>query len=178
LLHLVRHAAVTVRPEIDGPLWHLSPEGRAGADALAGEPFWQDVERLLASSEPKAYGTGQRIAAKHGLPLRIEHDLREVSDRAWVAGGYEELVRRYFAGENVGWEPRDAALARVRACIEAIASTADGDVAVVAHGLVLTLYLSDLLGLDSPAAFELWSRIRFPDVCTLEGTTVVRPFGA
>ena len=179
MLHLVRHAAVTVRPEADSSLWHLSPEGRAAADALASEPLWQRVQVIASSPEPKAAGTAQRIAASHGLPLRLERDLREVGGRAWVGDGYEELVRRYFAGEDVGWEPRAAALARVRACIEAIASTAQGDVAVVSHGLVLTLYAANVLAFDGTAAFELWGRIRFPDVCMIESGTgrVVRAFG-
>jgi broad specificity phosphatase PhoE len=164
-LYLVRHAAVTVRADMPPAQWHLSPEGRTAAEALGAEPFWADVTAIASSTEPKAVGTAQRIAAPHGLPLRIEPDLREVA-RPWAGAGYRELVRRYFAGEALdGWEPREQASARVRACIDrVVAASAGRDTAVVFHGLALTLYLAGLLGLDSGAAYDFWSDLRFPDL--------------
>lgn len=180
-LYLVRHAAVTVRPEQQPSQWRLSPEGRAATDALAGEPYWAGLRGLHTSPEPKAAATAQRIAARHGLPVWIERDLREVEGRAWVDEGLQELVRRYLAGEAVeGWEPREEALGRVRSCIDAIAARpGNADVAVVSHGLILTVYLSDLLGLDASASYELWMRIGFPDVAVVdtEARRVERRFG-
>ena len=170
-LYLVRHAGVTVRPNQPSFHWHLSPEGRAAAEALAGEPSWADLRALYTSPEPKAAGTAQRIAARHGLPIRIEPDLREVEGRAWVEGeGYREVVQRYLAGEPVaGWEPQQQATARIRACIDGIVAQEGGaEVGVVSHGLVLALYLADLLGLDGAAAYRLWAHLRFPDVAVVD----------
>jgi broad specificity phosphatase PhoE len=50
---------------------------------------------------------------------------------------------------------------------------------VVSHGLALTLYLSDLLGLDGEASYQLWSGIGFPDVAEVdpEARRVARSFG-
>jgi broad specificity phosphatase PhoE len=179
-VYLVRHAAVTMRPEQPIAHWHLSPEGRAAAEAMGAEPFWAEVEAIATSTEPKAVGTAQRIAAPHGLPLRIEPDLREVH-RSWAGEGYRELVRRYFAGEALeGWEPRQQASARVRACIEGVVRANSGrDVAVVSHGLALTLYLEGLLDMDAGAAFDVWSGLGFPDVAVVdpEGRAMVRGFG-
>ncbi len=42
------------------------------------------------------------------------------------------------------------------------------DVAVVSHGLALTVYLAGLLDLDAAAAYELWSGIRFPDLAIVD----------
>ena len=179
-LYLVRHAAVAVRPDAPAAQWRLSPEGRAGAEALGAERFWADVASIATSPEPKAVATAQRIAAPHGLPLRIEPDLREV-ERGWAGEGYRELVRRYLAGEVVdGWEPREQVVGRVRACIDrTVAANAGRAVAVASHGLALTLYVAYLLGLDAAAAFDLWSRLRLPDlaVVDLETRRMEREFG-
>ncbi|MEX2158809.1 MAG: histidine phosphatase family protein [Dehalococcoidia bacterium] len=166
-LYLVRHAAVVVRPETSSRHWHLSPEGRAAAEALAREPYWPSIALVYSSAEVKAIATAQRIAAPHELAIRIERALGEV-ERPWTNAVYEDLVRRYLAGEPVeGWEPRDAALGRVRSCIDAIVTIGE-DAAVVSHGLALTLYVSDLLDLDADASYELWRSIRFPDVAIVD----------
>jgi len=179
-LYLIRHASVVVRPGLPPAQWHLSPEGRSAAGALADEPFWPGVRGIHASSEPKAIGTAQRIAARHALPVRIEPELREV-ERPWQDAGYAETARRYVAGEPIeGWEARDEALARVRGCIERIvARHADLDVGVVSHGLALALYLSDLLGLDGEASARLWSGLAFPDLAVVdpEARRMERSFG-
>jgi broad specificity phosphatase PhoE len=179
-LYLIRHAGVAVRPEQPSAQWHLSPEGRAAAAALAEEPFWPGVRGIHTSAEPKAISTAQRIAARHELPVRIEPELREV-ERPWQGAGYAETARRYLAGEAVaGWEPRSEALARVRGCIgRIVARHADLEVAIVSHGLALTLYLSDLLRLDGEASQRLWSGMGFPDVAVVdpEARRIERSFG-
>lgn len=170
-LFLVRHADVTVRPEVPSPRWHLSPEGRAATESLAGEPYWGSVRGLHTSPEPKAVGTAQRIAARHGLPIRIEGALREVEGRPWSGHeAYNEQARRYLAGESVDrWERRETALTRVRACFDDLTSRhPELDVGIVSHGLVLTLYLTGLLDLDANASYELWARMLFPDVAIVD----------
>jgi broad specificity phosphatase PhoE len=180
-LYLIRHAAVEVRRDRGPEHWHLSAEGRAAVDRLAEEPYWANVRGLHSSPEPKAFATAQRIAARHGLRVRIESDLREVEGRTWVAEDYEAQVRRYFAGEAVAtWEPLLTALGRISSCIDGIATRHEGlEVGVVSHGLVLTLYVSDLLGLDGAGTFELWSRMRLPDVAVVDAAArrVERGFG-
>jgi broad specificity phosphatase PhoE len=181
-LYLVRHAAVTVRPDVPGPYWHLSPEGRDGASALAEDPCWPHVAIICSSPEPKAVATAQRIAARHAKSIVIERDLHEVEGRAWTSGDYRAVVQRYLAGELIeGWEPRDAALDRMRSAVDAIAQRhPDEEVAVVSHGLVLTLWLAGLLGLDPVGTFDLWNRIRFPDLAIIDPAArrVERDFGS
>ena len=179
-LYLVRHASVAVHPERPATGWHLSPEGRAAADALASEDCWAQLARLYSSAEPKAIATAQRIAARNALPIATEPDLGEVGGRAWVEGDYKDVARRYLRGERVeGWEVRNLALRRVRECIEAItARHGQADIGIVSHGLVLTLYLSDLLALPAAAAVETWEGIGFPDYAVVDPTSkrLERPF--
>ncbi|MCH8025592.1 MAG: histidine phosphatase family protein [Chloroflexi bacterium] len=182
-LYLVRHAGVTVRPERPGAEWHLSQEGRAAADAVADEQHWAELDAIHTSPEPKASSTAQRIAAPHGLPIRIERDLREVEGRGWTEQAeYREQVRRYLAGETVdSWELLADTQRRVRACIESITEQDDSrDVAVVSHGLALTVYLAGLLELDAAAAYEMWAGIRFPDIAIVDpqARRLERAFGA
>ena len=180
-LYLVRHAAVTVRPEQLPEQWHLSAAGRAGAEALAEQSIWEGLAATHTSPEPKAVATAQRIAAQHGLPIVIARGLREVGGRTYTAPDqHRELVRRYLAGEVVdSWERRDVALERVRSSIERIAAAGKDDVAVVSHGLVLTLYVSELLGLGGAAADELQARLRLPDLAIIDpqARRVERNFG-
>ncbi len=182
MLYLVRHAAVTPRPEEPGALWHLSPEGRAAAEQLGAEAYWSDVSMIYTSDEPKAVATAQRLAAPNDLPIRIERYLREVEGRAWVDSGYAEQVHAYLSGDGPkGWEPIDEARSRMRDAIDAIDGRhADKDVGVVSHGIVLALYLSDVVGLSTTQAIELWEGIRFPDVAIFNPTedSFEREFGA
>ena len=181
MLYLIRHSGVHVRPDRPGPEWHLSEEGRTAIEALGREPRWGTLGRLYTSPEPKAVATAQRLAAPHGLLITIEAALREVENRPWVGEGYAEQVRRYLAGEAADpWEAKAGALDRVRACLAGISGRhPEGDVGVVSHGLVLTIYLADLVGLDGAAAHELWQRIRMPDVAVVDpvAATIERAFG-
>jgi broad specificity phosphatase PhoE len=135
---------------------------------------------VYSSAEPKAIATAQRIAMRNALPLRVEPDLGE-AERPWVDADYKAEARRYLSGEPLeGWEPRGAASARVTRAIDGIlASHAQAGVAVVSHGLVLSLYLSALLALDGPKTVELWDSIGFPDYAIVEprSRAVAQPFG-
>jgi broad specificity phosphatase PhoE len=169
MLYLVRHASVDPRQEQPSAIWHLSLEGRAEANALAAKDCWASLARVYSSAEPKAIATAQRIAMRNALPLSVEPDLGEVA-RPWVDADYKTQARRYLSGELLaGWEPRDTALGRVRSAIHGIlAHHAEADVAVVSHGLVLSLYLSELLALDAPKTVELWDSIGFPDFAVVD----------
>lgn len=180
-LYLVRHAEVVVRPSLPASQWLLSATGVAAAGALAAKEWWAELDGLYASPEPKALGTAEPVAARHGLPISPEPRLREVERTGWAGEQHGELARRYLEGEAVdGWERREAALSRVRGCIDGVAAKHRGSSAgVVSHGLALTLYLAGLLGLDAYAAHELWARMRFPDVAIVDPQTghVFREFG-
>lgn len=179
-LYLVRHAFVAVRPEQPSEQWHLSPDGRTAAEELASQACWPGLARLYTSPEPKAIATAQRIAMRSGLPLSIEPALREVA-RPWTESDYRALARGYLSGEPLeGWEPRGASTLRIRSGIEAIISDhGHADLGVVSHGLILTLFLATLLGLDGAASAELWEGIGLPDYAIVDPSAgkLIRPFG-
>jgi len=60
-------------------------------------------------------------------------------------------VRRYLAGDPLsGWEPREAALARLRAALDGF------DGVAVTHGLAIALYAG--------LTFDAWRSMPFPAV--------------
>ena len=163
MLWLVRHATVELRLDEPAHTWPLTEEGCAAADELARRlpPLTRVLSspepkatRVLSSPEPKATATAEPIARAAGVEIEVEERLREV-ERAGNLADYEahrDAVRRYLAGDPVeGWEPRERALARVRAAVAGV-----DDAAVVSHGMLLSL----LLGYS----FEQWARIALPDV--------------
>ena len=152
MLWLVRHATVELRLDEPARTWPLTEEGRSAAEELARR--LPPLARVLSSPEPKATATAEPIARTAGVEVEVDERLREV-ERAGNLPNYAShraAVARYLTGEPVaGWEPRERALARVRAAV------ADADeAAVVSHGMLLSL----LLGYS----FEQWSRMALPDV--------------
>jgi len=139
-MYLVRHAAAVVDRAVPSPLWQLSAEGRSAAAQLqlpAGD--------ALTSSEEEARETA-RLA---GLDATPDDRLREVV-RPW-SDDYEADVRRYLAGDPLsGWEPREAALARLHAAL------AGFDGVAVTHGLAIALYAG--------LTFAEWRAMPFPAV--------------
>ena len=138
------------------PEWGLTDEGRAAARELALRDEWLDLALVAASPEPKARATAGPIAEAAALDLRLEPDLREAG-RPWVDGDYTGTARRYLAGEEIpGWEPADDVRERMERAVGTLVREAGGGVAVVSHGLALSL----LLGL-SP---DEWEAMPFGEV--------------
>jgi broad specificity phosphatase PhoE len=172
-LYLVRHAEVEPRKGVPAPEWHLTAAGHEAATLLAAAPAWRELTSIASSPEPKARGTADPIAVAAGLELRQEPDLREVRRGIPVVEreAYSALVERYLGEEPVlGWEPLELARTRIRSCVSRLVEEASGPLAVVSHGLVLSVYLR--LG------HAAWQRIPSPAVAVVDGErgTLVRPF--
>ena len=170
-LVLVRHAQVRLDPELAPERWELTAEGRAAADRLARLDLLAGVEAVVTSPEPKARATAEPIAAAVGVELRVERGLREaergaapVDDRA----AFVARVDAWLDGTPVpGWEERDAAAERIVACIERLLDGSSGDLAVVSHGTVLSLYLARLRRQERVALTD-WEAIPLPAVAVVD----------
>ena len=170
-LVLVRHAQVRLDPELPPRLWELTAEGRAAAERLAQLPVFVGVAAVVTSPEPKARATAEPIATAAGVELRVEQDLREaergpapVADRA----RFVAQVDAWLGGAPVpGWESVDAAAARIVACVARLLGELTGDVVLVSHGTVLSLYLAGLRG-DERVALTDWEAIPLPAVAVVD----------
>lgn len=165
MLVLIRHAQPRPDPAIPARLWPLSPEGERAARRLAG--VLPEVVALWSSDERKAQATAVPLGAARGLPVRVHPGLAELR-RPWMADGaaYNAAVRRCLARPEQpaapGWESADAALQRLlQALAEIGADHPHGAVAIVSHGLVLSLERALLLGLGQ-ADFAAWRDLPMP----------------
>ena len=172
-LILVRHAQVDPRADVAPHEWQLSERGRRDAEALARWPGWNGVTVVASSSEPKAVETATPIAAAAGVELPVEDDLREVRRGSELLSHEAHVARvsAYLEGASVrGWEPWEQARRRITACIDRLVADAVGDVAVISHGVVLSVFL----GLSA----QEWERIPFPAIAVLQGSglAIRQPF--
>ena len=159
VLYLMRHAPVELDPALPAPEWRLSDEGRQLAGRLATAPEWRDLDLVASSPEPKALDTALPIAETADVGLRVEHDLREAARPGTPvasADEYRTLVAAYLAAPDQpvhGWEPAREVRDRVRASIDGLVAEREGPLAIVSHGLALSLYCG--LGFDEWLAIPL-----------------------
>lgn len=165
-LILVKHAMPAIDEARPSKNWPISQEGRAAAAKLATrlEPFRPAF--VVASTEPKAADTGRIIAERLGADVAFDADLVETrretvgwGTRAEVEAGIAGLFRR--PSEVVyGEESADAAHARFAGAVERrrVADPA-ASLVVVAHGTVISLWVSRRLGIDP---MPLWRSLPLP----------------
>ncbi len=174
LLYLIRHPHTQVDPRLPAHAWDLSDAGRAQVKALVGAPFWSHVATIYPSQERKAIVPAERAAVRHGLPVRPLAALNEVDRRAYTApdrAAYEAAVAAFFArpaASHRGWETAAAALARFQGGIADLLTRHDESesVAIIAHGLVLTLYMAHRRG-EAPS-MDGWRALGFGAVAAVD----------
>jgi broad specificity phosphatase PhoE len=166
-LVLIRHSQPEIVPGVPASGWRLSDTGRDRCRALADRLVAYDLAAVVASREPKAVETGQIVARALGLPFETAADLHE-HDRPNVGlladeEQFQARVASVFEhpGELVfGRETADEAHVRFTTAIaNVMAQHPRGNLAVVTHGTVMTLFVARAAGLD-PVPF--WKRFGLP----------------
>lgn len=168
-LVLIRHAETLPDWSVPAAAWSLSSLGLVQARQLATAYFWNRVGVIYSSDETKALLTVEPAVRSHGLRLRALSGLREVRRPAGHVPDYPAAVREYLTGrgEGLGWEPLESAERRIRRSMNRILRMPPrGTLAVVSHGLVLTLYACRLFGIHDLYAF--WQRIPFAGYTRLD----------
>lgn len=170
LVYLITHVATTQQRALDADQWGLADEGRAQAAKLALAPFWQSIDQVVVSSEPKTRLSVADVVAQRGLPVWVDSRLDELRRGGWVEN-YGAHVAQVFARPDEphgGWEPARRALARVLAAMQDIERRfRDQEVAVVGHGLTLSLLRAHYLG-EARVCYEAWARLSFGAVAAVE----------
>lgn len=162
-LYLITHAHTRQIRELDAAQWQLSDKGMQQAETLAAQPFWREVEQIVVSSEPKTLLTAEPAATRYNLPIHIDARFDELHRPGWVEN-YGERVRRAFAQPDQpagDWEPASQALARFCEGMRELQSRFTGrNVALIGHGLTISLYRSWLLG-HTHVMHEEWAGLDF-----------------
>lgn len=165
-LYLITHAHTQVDTTQDAVHWSLSPLGNAQAQTLATMPWWAQVDRIVLSSEAKTRLTVAPLLASRALPVVVDARFDELQRPGWTED-YVAQVRQAFAepSRRAGeWEAAANALARFCAGISDLCHTyATETLALVGHGLTLSLYRAYLLGRPQVDLAE-WRALSFAAV--------------
>lgn len=178
-LILVKHSLPEIVAGLPAREWKLSEQGRARAKRLSAllVPFSPNV--IFTSSEPKAQETAEIIARAHRLELHVAEGLHE-HDRCNVPflspDDFQAVVQEFFQRPDrlvFGNETANEAYARFANAVDFILKSHAGKTtAIVAHGTVISLYVSRLTGLPD---HSLWQEMGLPSfvVLDVEANTLV-----
>jgi broad specificity phosphatase PhoE len=163
ILYLIRHgeslanAAGRIQGQTDPPLSEL---GHRQATALAAAMAHLSLDAVYASPLARALDTARPIAAAHAREPRVDDALKELNAGVFQGLTWEEVRDRHPAASAAwvaqdpdfripGGESRRELMVRGRAALDAIRERGGRQVAVVAHGGLLSAALKSLL--DIPA---------------------------
>jgi len=170
-LLLIRHAAPLILQDTPAREWSLSDEGRLACEEFAGRLASYRVTAILSSTETKARETAAILAVRLGLTPGMDADLNEQGRENVPYLGrpvFEAAIRRLFAEPDTlvfGQETATQAYTRFAGAVgRALAAHPDGDVALVTHGTVMTLYAELHAGIEP---FAFWHALKMPDLVAL-----------
>jgi broad specificity phosphatase PhoE len=165
-LILVRHSLPVITGEQPASQWQLSEEGRRRCGGLATQLEAHRPSAIVTSTEPKAIETGQLVGRRLGIPVEAAPNLHEHERPGTDLDTPEQFqakVGRLLEnpGELVfGAETGDQARERFSAAVDdALKRHPSGDLAIVSHGTVMTLFLARAAGID-PVPF--WKQLGLP----------------
>lgn len=171
-LLLIRHGEVEARYQrvFGGRIdMELSPRGQQQAQSVAAFLTETPLDAIYASPMLRVQQTlGPLVNAHRPAPVVLD-GLREVDFGVWTGLNWEQVRERFgvsafewlaelHRGGIAGAEPPEAFRGRVRACLDQIVLPGHHrSAAVICHGGVIRMLLSELLGLPLPqmASFEI-----------------------
>jgi broad specificity phosphatase PhoE len=172
-LWLVRHAKPRLDPSRPASQWTLSDEGEEASRRLGERLAGEEITAVLTSSEPKAHSTAWIVGERLGIDVTPVADLGEHRRESvgWLRPReFRDAARRLFErpDERVfGEEAAHEARARFENALQTrLVQLPPGDVVVVAHGAVITLFVDALCGLDDPFAF--WAGLEMPALVAVQ----------
>jgi len=172
LLILVKHSLPDVVENIPAREWVLSKHGRERARRLAQCLVRYQPEMIVSSDEPKAKETAEIIAKVHGLEFQVCRDLYE-HDRSKAPflskEEFRATVREFFEKPNLlvfGNETADQCHARFDLAVRSVLNAHENKtIMIVAHGTVISLFVSRLTGVSD---FLLWEELGLPSFVVID----------
>lgn len=162
-IYLVTHAHTEQLADTAADTWRLSTLGLQQAEALKNAPFWNNVDRVVLSSEAKTWLTVADVVAAYNFPVWIDARFDELRRGGWVED-YAEQVSAVFASphEAIGvWQTVESVRQRaLHAVADLQRRFANETLALVGHGLCLSILRAELLG-HQRVDFETWQKLGF-----------------
>jgi len=159
-LVLVRHAEPLKAGETPGAQWPLTEKGRIDA-SLLGRKLAGGSSRAIVLTSPERRTRETAELAFPRVAANVRDQLGEVK-KPWYASADEatEATANYLRGNVVtGWEPREDVISRI-AQLKSDFGVLESLV-LVSHGVFLTTWLDQEIGLHDP--FSFWFDLRMPD---------------
>ena len=176
-IFLIRHADSALDPDVPSEKWGLTSEGVKQARAAGEELADAGLVEVFCSKEPKARRTADLIAETVGLRSRDMAALGEHRRDSWGFLGddeFKQAVRDVLEvpGESIiGAETGRRAAHRFSGAIAAAdKKSPPGPIALVSHGTVMSLFMSQLNG---EPAVPMWESMGFAQVFRIEWETPV-----
>jgi broad specificity phosphatase PhoE len=170
-LLLIRHSQSLQDPSVPASQWGLTGEGQRRCDELADRLAVHHPVALVTSRERKAAETGRLVAERLELPCQSAEGLHEHQRERVVYSSpevFERSVRLFFDRPDelvFGEETARAAERRFEGAVRAVlARYAAGNVAIVSHGTVITLFVARHTGL---APIPFWKNLSMPALVVL-----------
>jgi broad specificity phosphatase PhoE len=174
VITLVKHARPEKLEGVDSHEWPLSAAGRDDAARLATLLSKHPYTAVFSSEEPKAKETAQilaaHIAATGGSvtthPALHEHDRSNVP--LMRTPEFVSAIANFFHRPTqlvLGLETAKQALKRFEKAIdEVLVQHPTGDIIIVAHGTVISLWLETYAHLD---AYSTWREMGLPSYISI-----------
>ncbi|HEU0291385.1 MAG TPA: histidine phosphatase family protein [Anaerolineales bacterium] len=171
-LILVKHSLPEIVEAIPAREWTLSEKGRQRARKLAELLIPYQPGAIACSVEPKARETAAILADNLGLAMQLVQGLHEHDRRAspyHSREDFQKLVQEFFEKPNMlvfGSETAAQSLARFREAVGSVLkSFEDKIIVIVAHGTVISLFVSWLTGCDG---YTLWQKLGLPSFVLID----------
>jgi broad specificity phosphatase PhoE len=154
LVYFVTHPDVVIDPEVPVPHWSLSHRGRERMKKLVAQPWVKNISSVYCSTEQKAIDGAEILAGHLSMGYEKVEELGEINRSATGYLPQEEhaaTAEMFFAYPErsaSGWETARDAQRRIVGAVEGIVEgdTGKGNITIVSHGGVGTLYLCHLKG--------------------------------
>jgi broad specificity phosphatase PhoE len=167
-LILVRHSAVAQIPGVPSHEWKLSADGRSLSRHFALQLAPHNLNTFITSEEAKARETGEIMAGILSLPCQTAPGLQEHARQTMPyyerVADFTAAIAHFFAHPDelvLGEETAAQALHRFETAVQHILKAHPvGNLAIVTHGTVLSLFLHHHNpNLD---VFEFWQKLTLP----------------
>lgn len=169
-IYLITHAHTEQVQGAASDVWSLSPRGHGQAAELANAPWWNEVKRIIVSSEAKTLLTVLGVVGRRQLPVWVDSRFDELRRSGWTED-YATQVAVVFAQPDQsinGWESAESVRHRAIAGLKDLQRRFAGEtLALVGHGLCLSILLAAMLG-QSRVDFEAWQRLSFGSYAVLQ----------
>src|SRR5579875_1992687 len=170
-LVLIKHSLPAIEPTLPAKQWPLSPEGHQRCHTLVTHLVSYTPSLIASSPECKARQTAEHLSRAFRLPYRIIEGLHE-HERSKTGflpqTRFEQIMDTFFSQpDSIVFGSESAHQARTRfsfAIEQALREAPGGDVFVIAHGTVITLFISYYTTL---APFPLWKSLDLPSFISL-----------